>query len=358
MMRPIRLHLGTFVASFSVTLTLAMHAAALPLIAADYLINVWSSENGLPQNSVNCLAQTPDGYLWVGTRSGGLARFDGDRFVTFNPQTTPELKDVEIETLSVDSRGTLWIAAGNESIASLTHGKFSLVREPNALPRWHPLQIQIVAEDGKSVYLAAYGGAIYRIPRNGGVNEAQRIDLTPPPPDPPTGQFSQAPDGGLWYVTSLQQVARTLFTASKPQFEVFNLGGEANVLAKDNAGKIWVAAGNHLGVITQEGFNDCTPTNGPAFHRICQIIPTRDNSLWIWDGNTLRKMSNGQWILDRAEFSTYSQSAVAFFLGFAWRVVGHPIWRRTLACAPRRRDHPVNTGKRPAKQVHHLLAGG
>ena len=56
--------------------------------ANDYLIHVWSSEEGLPQNSVNCLAQTPDGYLWVGTRSGGLARFDGTRFVTFNPQST------------------------------------------------------------------------------------------------------------------------------------------------------------------------------------------------------------------------------------------------------------------------------
>ena len=90
--------------------------------SSDYLVHVWSSEDGLPQNSVNCLAQTPDGYLWIGTRSGGLARFDGNRFVIFNPQTTPELKDVEFETLSVDSRGTLWITAGNESAASMTDG--------------------------------------------------------------------------------------------------------------------------------------------------------------------------------------------------------------------------------------------
>jgi len=83
---------GLYCAWFFVALTSAVRAPAAPLTAADYLINVWSSENGLPQNSVNCLAQTPDGYLWVGTRSGGLARFDGDRFVTFNPQTTLELK--------------------------------------------------------------------------------------------------------------------------------------------------------------------------------------------------------------------------------------------------------------------------
>src|SRR5262249_37315456 len=102
--------------------------------SSDYLIQVWNSEDGLPQNSVNCLGQTPDGYLWVGTRSGGLARFDGMRFVIFNPQTTPELKDVEFETLSVDSHGTLWITAGNESAASIAGGKFHLVRERTAEP--------------------------------------------------------------------------------------------------------------------------------------------------------------------------------------------------------------------------------
>jgi hypothetical protein len=57
--------------------------------AADYLIHVWSSETVCPK-----ARQLPDAnagwLLWVGTRSGGLARFDGTRFVVFNPQTTPE----------------------------------------------------------------------------------------------------------------------------------------------------------------------------------------------------------------------------------------------------------------------------
>jgi len=37
---------------------------------------VWQTDNGLPQNWVSSIAQTPDGYLWIGTRYGGLARFD------------------------------------------------------------------------------------------------------------------------------------------------------------------------------------------------------------------------------------------------------------------------------------------
>ena len=56
--------------------------------SGDYLSDVWTSENGLPDDSVTAIAQTPDGYLWVGTYNG-LARFDGVRFVTFDPANTP-----------------------------------------------------------------------------------------------------------------------------------------------------------------------------------------------------------------------------------------------------------------------------
>jgi ligand-binding sensor domain-containing protein len=58
---------------------------------SDYLIDVWTGDSGLPNGSVTAIAQTPEGYLWVGTLNG-LARFDGVRFVTYEPLNTPELK--------------------------------------------------------------------------------------------------------------------------------------------------------------------------------------------------------------------------------------------------------------------------
>ena len=54
-------------------------------VTGDYLIDVWSSEDGLRSSSVTAIAQTPDGYLWAGTYNG-LARFDGVRFVRFDPE--------------------------------------------------------------------------------------------------------------------------------------------------------------------------------------------------------------------------------------------------------------------------------
>src|ERR1051325_2818736 len=48
-----------------------------------YVHDVWTADNGLPQTSVQAIAQTADGYLWLGTQEG-LCRFDGVRFALFN----------------------------------------------------------------------------------------------------------------------------------------------------------------------------------------------------------------------------------------------------------------------------------
>jgi len=75
----------------------------------EYLIDVWDTDSGLPHSTVTSIAQTPDGYLWVGTQLGGLARFDGVRFVTFHPGNTAALQSLEVRQLLVDPGGTLWV---------------------------------------------------------------------------------------------------------------------------------------------------------------------------------------------------------------------------------------------------------
>src|SRR5258705_11424171 len=70
--------------------------------------DVWLTENGLPQNTVHSIAQTPDGYVWIGTEEG-LARFDGVRFTIYDKQKIPQLGSNYIRALLVDRRGALWI---------------------------------------------------------------------------------------------------------------------------------------------------------------------------------------------------------------------------------------------------------
>ena len=99
----------------------------LPLAAlatTDYLMDGWGTENNLPSSTVTSLAQTPDGYLWVGTYDG-LARFDGARFVTFDPGEPTRVEPAaRAGNLCSDVSGTLWINTFRGGLTSYRNGVF------------------------------------------------------------------------------------------------------------------------------------------------------------------------------------------------------------------------------------------
>jgi hypothetical protein len=59
------------------------------VISEAFLQDRWTTEQGLPQNTVISIVQTRDGYIWLGT-FGGLVRFDGVKFTVFNTINAPE----------------------------------------------------------------------------------------------------------------------------------------------------------------------------------------------------------------------------------------------------------------------------
>ena len=91
--------------------------------STDYLIDVWDTEHNLPSSTVTAIIQTPDGYLWIGTYNG-LARFDGVRFVTFDPVNTPALSQPRVQALFLDASGTLWINTFRGGLTSYRDGVF------------------------------------------------------------------------------------------------------------------------------------------------------------------------------------------------------------------------------------------
>ncbi|MEX0609539.1 MAG: two-component regulator propeller domain-containing protein [Balneolaceae bacterium] len=75
----------------------------------NYVITQYSLEDGLPQSSVNDIIQTSDGYMWMAT-FGGLVRFDGNSFTTFNRANTPGMRSERVMSLFEQSNGTIWIS--------------------------------------------------------------------------------------------------------------------------------------------------------------------------------------------------------------------------------------------------------
>ena len=92
---------------------------------------IWQREQGLPQNSVRALAQTHDGYLWIGN-DDGLARFDGVRFVPFGMREG--LPGGPVSKLFGDSRGALWIGTIGTGLTCQHAGQFTTYTIRDGLP--------------------------------------------------------------------------------------------------------------------------------------------------------------------------------------------------------------------------------
>src|SRR5579862_2117143 len=91
---------------------------------AQYHSRNWQRDSGLPNNIVQAVVQTRNGYLWIGTQYG-LARFDGVRFMIFDPDNVPAMKNANILGLHESSDGSLWIATGTGGVLKLKDGKFA-----------------------------------------------------------------------------------------------------------------------------------------------------------------------------------------------------------------------------------------
>jgi ligand-binding sensor domain-containing protein/signal transduction histidine kinase len=109
---------------------------ALPLSArandashsiSQYVRTSWGTEKGFPGGSVSSIAQTPDGYLWIGT-DRGLVRFDGLSFRKFDQATPNSFPVGAVTTLLTDQQGNLWILLRNTKLLRYHDGIFELSR--------------------------------------------------------------------------------------------------------------------------------------------------------------------------------------------------------------------------------------
>ena len=89
-----------------------------------YNFRSYQTDSGLPESTVNAMAQTPDGYIWCATFNG-LARFDGVRFITFDPSNTPELPTDRVTRLGITRLGALVIVTEFGDVVVSRDGRFS-----------------------------------------------------------------------------------------------------------------------------------------------------------------------------------------------------------------------------------------
>src|SRR5215216_2158662 len=116
-------------------LLVGLLACAVATAQPRYQFDHWTTDDGLPQNAVNAILQTRDGYLWLATFDG-LVRFDGIRFTVFNKGNTKGIGGNRLDMLFEDRHGTLWAVTDENWLVKYQDGVFTTYTPKEGWPSW------------------------------------------------------------------------------------------------------------------------------------------------------------------------------------------------------------------------------
>ena len=262
--------------------------------SSKFVIKTWSTSDGLPHLSVTALAQTRDGYIWIGTLAG-LARFDGVSFKVFTPQNCPELPKSRIGGLFEGSDGTLFIATERGGgLVALRGGKFEqLLGSGNE-------EDEIVAclreRSGDSLFVAR-SGALWRWSGTSLTAISTNRDFYPVLPR----SVCQDEQGQIWMVNRVEETGRLLrFSSGRLEsvaLEGALAGGQVYALAQDTRGQIWLGTSRGLAILRGNRFEPVELPELGSHVEINDLAACRDGGLWVCRTNYWqRKYKAGRWV--------------------------------------------------------------
>lgn len=250
-----------------------------------YSSRSWTSDDGLPHNQVQAIAQTRDGYLWVGTRDG-LARFDGMEFTSFGPRNTPEMKNRFIAALCVDRVGSLWIGT-YEGVVRLKDGQFAEVGRGEGLTRMHITAMRSARDGavwiGTTTGVVRYqDGAFATLSRSNGLSS----DLVT--------SIAEDRDGAIWIGTG-EGLSRFASNAIQ-NFSTANGWPNNTVrgICQDRQGRLWLGSNHGLVVFEQGRFVAYNTRHGLSDNFVSAIFQDRAGELWVGTFSGLNRFRDGR----------------------------------------------------------------
>jgi ligand-binding sensor domain-containing protein len=270
--------------AFLLTIALAGHALALDphKLISQFTHTSWSASDGLP-GPVRAIAQTPNGYLWLGTEAG-LYRFDGIRFTAWEPVFGERVPGSAVLSLCTARDGSLWIGYGSGGIAHLQDNRLRGYLAGGGVPSGGILSI-VEDKNGVIWVAGAYGFGRFK---NG---KWEKVGAESGYPAPGAQSLLVDRRGTLWVATDgldfglgKDTVRRNTILTLAPDSNHFATTGEVvgmvRTIAEAPDGAIWIAdtTGRTVRPITGEPLKKKITLNGES---MCLLF---DEGASIWVG--------------------------------------------------------------------------
>ena len=241
----------------------------------------------MPQDTIRAIAQTSDGYLWLGTDEG-LARFDGYEFVVFN-KDHGDLPNNSITALSPARDGSLWIGTP-DGLVHYSNKRFTTYTTANGLP---DNSVSAIVEDHNRVVWLAAGIYLSRFDGSRFTNYTPGRDLMV---QAVRAVYEDAQQN-LW-IAGYGGVGKLVANRYVPAIGAEAMGGNiVTVMLKDRNENLWVAGSKGLlrlsaaGKLKQYDEHDGLPD---TFVR--SLWEDRDGNLWAGTNGGLGRLENGRFV--------------------------------------------------------------
>jgi EAL domain-containing protein (putative c-di-GMP-specific phosphodiesterase class I)/signal transduction histidine kinase/ligand-binding sensor domain-containing protein/CheY-like chemotaxis protein len=238
----------------------------------EYQVRTWTRQDGLPLDTVYAVAQTPDGFLWVGTEDG-VARFDGSDFVhvDLHPATS-ERESEAVYGLAVDAEGVLHMATGSSGVLRMAGGR----PRPWDSPEWAQRAVWALLADSGGGWAGVRGAGLVRY-------EGSTVRLAPgEQPGSGVTALARRRAGGVWvgYAGSGVHLHDGAGFAVPRALQA--LGATyVEELLEDERGRLWIGAREGLWRLDGQELRRHTAADGLAPGGVRSLMRDRDGRLWV-----------------------------------------------------------------------------
>lgn len=280
----------------------------------DFYARVWQAENGLPNNIVQAVAQTRDGYLWVGTREG-VARFDGAQFELLF--LAPQTLEPSINCLLAGRDGSLWIGTDGRGIFQLERGELHRREIPG---RNNGFTVLRMCEAGDGAVWFETPEGMFRWKEGKMESRAELINPREPQVELGSGKKPICADatGKIWMLNG-NLVRADLPVATNYFAQTGLLPASGRTLYCDREGSFWIgtdsSASNVLIRVQAGTITKYQRQSGPAgFPQV--ILQDSAGNLWIGSYEGLSRLVDGQFVAFTALEESAAVSAYKIYALF------------------------------------------